>query len=620
MKYSFNGQLFASICDGHRDPVPNTVVRLYRLEEAMNAATAYTAAQSKEVSQVFDEKQVKSRKHLFLAETTTDQSGNYSFEIDGEKHDYHGGAVAVVLYYNEMPDYGQHGDALPKNFTMFEVLLDVVQPKWRETNDGLSASWNHTILQRIWCYILQRLDLWVICGTVLNCKSQEPIQGIEVTAMDDDIITDDLLGTGVTNSEGRFCIVYRSIDFKKTFLSPFINIETTPPFSFDSGPDVYFKFSIGGEEFYAESPSEAQQIGRKNVGNCLCVRLCLDNAPSTTQDPPAAFYEIGYHRKYHPILNIDPTSGKTTGSPTAAWNEQAFYSTIELRGSLSEELNGNPVEYKFQYAEVTSPTDDISTVATWTDVTEGDIANTIIASRIVSLFPFPQSEYYAIKAAGSQNPVNIIDNWIQVPQYSGSGFDIFFNGALLKLDTRKLAVATVDKASLVPGNSSAPFEKNRYFIIRMLKREQGNPATEALAGFSRALAIFNTTYQNVGQGGSQMPSDTSNELGIATLDLQELVDGGACSELTNTITVNYTAANPNLGNVSLTMYGPGATNSFAPISVASPEEEAHGSSAYTGDYNALQSCAYEVRLHAELNLTNGEQQHHTIWDRVIFCR
>ena len=124
---------------------------------------------------------------------------------------------------------------------------------------------------------------------------------------------------------------------------------------------------------------------------------------------------------------------------------------------------------------------------------------------------------FAIKASGSQNPVNIVDNWIQVPQYSGSGFDIFFNGALLKLDTKKLAVATVDKASLVPGNSSTPLEKNRYFIIRMLKREQGNPATEALAGFSRALAIFNTTYQNVGQGGSQMPSVHSKLSSISVL-------------------------------------------------------------------------------------------------------
>ncbi|MDC7994926.1 hypothetical protein [Altibacter sp. HG106] len=636
MNYVFNGRLFASICDGQRDSVPNTVVRLYRLEDTTNAATAYTAAQSKEVSQVFDEKQVKSRKKLLLAETTTDRKGNFSFEIDGEKNDYQGGAVAVVLYYNEMPDYGQHGDALPKNFTMFEVLLDVVQPKWRETNNGLAASWNHTILQRIWCYILKRLDLWVICGTVLNCKSEEPIQGIEVTAMDDDIITDDTLGTAITNSEGRFCIVYRSIDFKKTFLSPFINLETTPPFSFDSGPDVYFKYSVGGQEFYAESPSEAQKTGRKNVGNCLCVRLCLDDTPSIpggTDDPIAGFYQIGNARKYHPVLNIDPSTGRTTGKVEANFNEQAFYSTLDLRGALTKKLNGQPMEYKFEYVKVASPSVDLSTIpeAAWKPITEDEMAENEIGTKVTQIFPVWKYTSYRIKRNDSVTSFGTIkkvtmtaDHWIQVPQDA----QLHLNGSLIKLVTSKLSGGTVDMNWLTPGQSAVQpgqsppdsLQENEYFALRMWKREQGS-TTEVAAGYSRPLAMFNITYLNVKKGGSWSPTTNSSQLGVATVDLKELTGpGNGCNKISNSLHVNYTAANPNLGNVSIHFKGKGATQNFEPINYATPGAEAYGSSGYTGPFEKLEPCAYEVRLSVELKLTNGEHQHDNIEDRVLFCR
>ncbi|WP_203295190.1 hypothetical protein [Luteirhabdus pelagi] len=628
MKYTVTGTLYANICDGHRQPLRNTTLRVYRIENDQNAATAFTAAQPKELAKVYEEKDIKARKSQLLTEITTDRNGNYEFEIDGDRKDYDGGAIALVLFYKEVVDYGQGNTDTPNNFKPFEVLIDIVHPKWKETNDGLIATYNQTILRRIWCYILQRLDIWVICGTVLNCESQQPLVGIEVIAMDDDIITDDRLGSAVTNAQGRFCIYYRSIDFKKTFLSPYINIETTPVFSFDNGPDIYFKFAVGGEEFYAESPSEAQKPSRKNVGNCLCVHLCLDDAPETTLDPPAAFYQIGYARKYHPVLNIDPATGRTTGKSNADLNEQAFYSNLELRGSLSQKLNGNPVEYKFQYAEVSDPTTDVSTIGSWTDVAPGDIAPTIIAERITQLFPTIEHETYAIHPTAGQIGVNFNNNWLQVPQYNGPGFDIFFNGALIRLISRNLAGGNVDKSGLVPGTSSAPLEQNRYFAVRMRKREVGNPASEVAAGFSRPLAIFNTVYQNVPQGGTWAPGATSNELGIATLDIQELVNGGSCANITNSLRVNYTAANPNLGSVWLTMSGQGGPHNFEPIQFPTPGEEAYGQVQYTGndaivdadDVSNLPNCAFEVRLNAELNLTNGEQQHPNIWDRVLFCK
>lgn len=627
MNYTLKGRLYTAICDDHKKAIPHTKIRVYRLQEEMNAATAYTAAQSKELIQVFEEKEIKSRKKQLLAETETDANGNYEFNINGEKTGYTGGVVAIVLYYDEVPEYGQKGTSLPKGFKPFEVLIDVIQPKWRETNNGLVAGWNHCLLHRIWCYILKRLDIWVICGTLTNCESREPLMGIEVIAMDDDIITDDLLGSSVTDSKGRFCIFYRSIDFKKTFLSPFINIETTPIFSFDNGPDIYFKFALGGSVFFAEDSSEAHKPSRKNVSNCLCVSLCLDDSPGGSIDPPAAFYQIGYARKYHPVLNIDPATGRTTGKANAALNDMAFYSNLDLRGSLSKTFNGQPVEYKFQYAEVNNPSVDVGTIpaADWVDVVPNEITRNEIATRITQLFPIIKYDAYVIKGTdaptsyGNEVEVHFDGNWIQAPQYSGGGFDIFFNGSLIKLISKNLAGGAVNKAGLIQGNSSAPLEKNRYFALRMWKREQGNDASKILAGFSRPLAIFNTEYDGVPQGGSWLPTVSNNELGIACLDLQELI-GGGCKKITNSITVNYTAANPNLGNVALKMYGQGGPHAFQPVVFPTPGEEAHGTSLYVGDAGALPSCAYEVRITAELKLTNGETQHDGIWDRVLFCK
>ena len=625
MNYTLKGRLHTAICDGHEQAVSYTKVRLYSLQREVNEATAYTAAQSKEIIQVFDEKEIKARKKELLAETTTDENGNYEFNFDGTKIDYSGGVIAITLFYDEIPEYGQEGTTLPKRFKQFEVLMNVIQPKWRETNNGLVAAWNYRILKRVWCYILARLDIWVICGTLTNCESQIPLNGIEVIAMDDDIITDDRLGSAVTNASGQFCIFYRSIDFKKTFLSPWINLETTPIFSFDNGPDIYFKFAVGGSEFFSESPSEAQNPSRKNVGNCLCVNLCLKDTPiPDPQDPPAAFYQIGYARKYHPVLNIDTATGRTTGKTNASWNEQAFYKTMDLRGSLSKKFNGQPVEYKFEFAKVSAPSVDLSTIpsAAWKPVTEAHIAQNEIGTKLTQILPVLKYTSYVIKGTdsvtlyGNEKKVQVsADHWVEVPQDNA----IHFNGSLIKLISNTLASGAVDMTGLVQGSSSAPLQKNQYFALRMWKREKGNPATETAAGFSRPLAIFNTEYQNVPQGGSWLPSAGPDELGIACLDLQELI-GGGCNKITDVITVKYTAANPNLGNVWLNFSGQGATNNFQPIAFPSPGEEAFGTASYLGDFNLLKPCAYEIRLNAELKLTNGETQHQGIWDRVLFCR
>ncbi len=629
MKYTLKGNLRSVVCDDHIFPLPNTKVRLYKFAGKQTEVSVLTAAQPKETFQFIDEKAIKSRQKYLLAEAKTDGDGNYVFAFDGNKTKYNGELVEVVLHYDEIPDYGQGDQKAPRKFKPFQARLNVLQPGWKETNDGLVAKWDYRLSRRLWCLILEWLDIWVICGTVLRCESKTPVAGIEVIAMDDDIITDDELGKATTDSNGRFCIFYRSRDFKKTFLSPIINVET-PLFPWGNGPDIYFKFAFGGTIFFEESPSRARQADRENVGNCFCVKLCLKDQPDEGdgKNPPAQFFAIGQIRRYNSITNINPADGKTIGKPDASWNGLAFYHNIALIGALTEKLNGNPMEYKFQYTELSSPGDPLPAApGAWSDVKSGEIANTVIGYgwKVIPPFSFEYRDI-AINAVGSQISVSFNGNWIVVPQSgslpSGMNLALNNNGPLIKLKTGDISGGTVDMSGLIPGNSTTtivPLQKNRYFALRMMKREAGNAASEVVAGVSRPLAFFNTIYKNVPQRGSWIPG-ISNEFGVASIDLDELATSGGCSTITNTLKAKYTAANPNLGVVSLKMNGPGGPHSFGPVVFPTPGEEAHGASAYTGNVAVLPKCSYEVILSAELKLTDGEDQHKNIWDRVLFCK
>ncbi len=627
MKYTIRGTLHAAVCDDKIISVANTVVRFYRLvDQQLSASLA--SAQPKETFKILDEDEIKSKQKDLLGETKTDSNGNYTVIIDGDKKDYAGEPVEVVLYYASVPDFGQSNKKAPKNFKPFGATINVLQPKWMETNTGLVASWKYRLSKRVWCRILSLLDIWVICGTLRDCETQKPLSGIEVIAMDDDIITDDRLGSAVTDGNGQFCIYYTSKDFKKTFLSPWINIET-PFFPFGNGPDVYFKYAVNGIEFEAEDPSRGRKSDREDVDNCFCVDLCLNDRDPGDEEPETRFFAIGQIRRYNSITNINPVDGRTTGKVNAGWNGLAFYSNLALVGALTEKLNGQPMEYLFQYTELSSPTDPISTApGSWNDVVPSEIANTVIGYgwKFVGL----NFEYQdiAINANSSQIPVSFNGNWIQVPQTGTlpNSFNLVLNnnGPLIKLISSKIIGDNKDMTGLVPGNSTTtvhPLQKNRYISIRMLKREAGSAVFED-GGFSRPLAVFNTRYDNVPQKGSWLPTATSNELGVASVDLAELASGGSCAKLDQTLNVNYTAANPNLGGVSISMIGPGGPHNFDPVVFTTAGEEAHGTSSYVpaSAVSSLPNCAYRVVLSAELKMTNGEDQHNGVWDEVLFCK
>ena len=219
------------------------------------------------------------------------------------------------------------------------------------------------------------------------------------------------------------------------------------------------------------------------------------------------------------------------------------------------------------------------------------------------------------------------DGWIAVPQVAG--FSPNVNGVLMSLNTAFLNGATVDLTGLVQGQSTTtkvPLQQNRFFKVRMKKRQAGNAATEVLAGVSNPTAMFNTIYKNVPQFGSWMPS-TSAEFGVACLDVQELIGGGIdCTPITDGFHVNYTAANPNMGGVSLTLYGPGGPYSVDNVAPTSSVAETFGTASGLSnaggivDVKTLKKCAYSVWLSVELKLTDGRTQHSDIHDWLSFCK
>ncbi|MBK8568310.1 MAG: hypothetical protein IPN76_34635 [Saprospiraceae bacterium] len=143
--------------------------------------------------------------------------------------------------------------------------------------------------------------------------------------------------------------------------------------------------------------------------------------------------------------------------------------------------------------------------------------------------------------------------------------------------------------------------------------------------------MFNTLYANVPQFGSWTPQP-SNELGVACIDIQEMIGGGGgtgCKPITDTIHVHYTAANPNMGAVSLVMYGPGGPYNLinnAPVGSVSEtfgtaiNLETQTSPPTIEPVGNLKKCAYTIWLTAELKLTNGESQHAGIHDWMSFCK
>ncbi|MEM6263846.1 MAG: hypothetical protein AAGI38_15135 [Bacteroidota bacterium] len=623
MSFLFRGKLCGRLCNDCEEPIFPGVVKLYRIDpDELKQVHAQVAAAVKETAGLLTDKEVAAREKRLLGQAKTDAEGKFSLQLEPDSG-YNGEPVEVHLYLPEAPNQPS-GRSRP---TPRQFIVTVWQPRWRQNDNDFLTYWEYCFPSRLWCAIRALFDAWVICGKVVNTNNQ-PLPGITVRAMDSDWITDDFLGEAVTDSQGNFRIDYHRDDFRQTFLSPVFNTETPWPPFFNSGPDAYFGFFFGGTELFFEDSSVGRTSGRENIGPCFCVTLRLpDIEIPPPENPPAAFNYIGKLMNIHRVTNINPADGRTVG--LGGLDNHAFYGSMFLRGFLEQQLNGQPMEYKFEFREYADPANLASAVGPWQPITKAMMGNCVVGEtwQLVTDptdpdFPIRITGRYAINPAPGEIEVQFAGDWAQVPQVS----NLHFTGEQIRLNSNNLDARTFDMSGLIPGNStssvpalSGGLPANRFFALRMWKRELGNAATEVLAGTSRPLAICNLTYADTPQNGSWLPT-TSSEPGVACLDLVHLATGGGCATLGSSLEVRYAAANPNLGNVTLSMTGPGGPHAFSAVTVPTPGEEAYGTATYTGNVAALPDCAYLVRVHAEMRLVNGESKMSNRWDEVAFCK
>lgn len=625
MNYLFKGSIYGYLCADYVEPLAGNEVRLYlpwREEEVLQN----TVASTKDTFRLVTDEENSARAKLLIAGGIVDEKGNFEVVLD-EK--YSNTAFDVDFVCGTVP----RTPPKPPRRDPVQFHLTTVYPRWRldKRQENYYFQWQYGISANWWCRIRGfYFDAWVIYGHMRVCDSETPIPGLKITAWDADFLTDDNLGSAVTDSNGFFRIDYTSADFKQTFLSPIINVETDPgwPLTFVSGPDVYFKYEYQGVAIQGETAANR----RDNVGYCLCVNLCLKDFVVSTPEIPASFTKIGNNGNY--FINETVAAGNpnvissATGKTPA---NQAFYSCIKLRGNLSKQLNGVAMEYSFDTIETDGSGAGSTEIGVWKKVTAAQMCEAEIGS-FFTLTGDPDNPVAIVpyKVGNASGGVDA-SGWIAVPQ--DSNFSPNINGELLSLNTASLNGAIVDMAGLVQGQSTttkAPLQHNRFFKIRMRKRQAGNSLTEVTAGISNPIAMFNTVYNNVPQFGSWMPQ-TSHEMGVACIEVQQMIGGGGgmgCTPITTAIQVNYTVANPNLGGVSLTLFGPGGPYAIGDTAPAGSVAETFGSGAklFVGSppvevaVASLDKCAYTVILNAELKLTNGENQHSNIEDWMSFCK
>jgi hypothetical protein len=226
------------------------------------------------------------------------------------------------------------------------------------------------------------------------------------------------------------------------------------------------------------------------------------------------------------------------------------------------------------------------------------------------------------------------DGWVRVPQESnvfaaqgnfvpGTGsYPGFINLVSQTLRAFGVIDAVLVKAGNTAGPPNAVLGRVFYYSLRMKVREAigGIPVagSEQVAGTCVRLAVMNTLYDNVAKNGSWVPHTVDGQLGVSSLDIAELAAGG-CTEISNALTVQYTAAHPNLGSFGISMSGPGGPYTFTP-GAGGTAVNRFGIAVNNFNIADLPDCAYIVKLAVNLLLTTGDSIPDPVWDEVAFCK
>lgn len=620
MRYTFFGHLCGQLCSDCQEDLANTTLRLYRPEGTEDQIVARATAETKRTHQILDAEEAEKKADRLLAEAELDSEGRFKVVL-GEEVDYEGEAIEVDIYLDSVPGMPEGGEAKP-----LQVSITTLQPQWRKGEAGARFGWEYCIPERFWCQVRGQFGAWMICGNVTLCETEEPVEGVTVIAFDRDWIQDDELGVTTTDGNGHFRIDYLRQDFEP---GTFIDVELI------GGPDLYFRVETpAGQPLLVEDPSQGRTSSRENVAPCFCVDLCIDEEPDDP-DPEVypAFTHVGGYRFQTDIDSTPSGTGETVSGG------RAFFRTLRLNGIVSKELNGNPLEYKFQYRE--------RGASSWRDVTPSQISKTRIGvlEKVDTSVSPPRvtTKDYIIGATPDSDEVaaSFNGNWIQVPQESGvlSGSGSFVpNHNQIQLDSRTLATFTpaIDLTGIDAGDSAdAPsgvsLVQNKHFEIQMLVRENprnSSPSASTRAGLLENIAINNRLYDYV-RHPNWMPEPVSDGLGVAMVNLKELGSSG-CEGIQDVLNVQFTAAHPNLGTVRIRIDGPGGPYQTSPAPSdpnvsGNTDENLYGSVDFQNisggkKVEDLKDCSYIVNLSVGVLLTDGDSTPSNRHDQISFCK
>ena len=390
---------------------------------------------------------------------------------------------------------------------------------------------------------------------------------------------------------------------------------------------------------------------------CVCV-----SPPQTT----GIFTHIGGLSYINDVESQAPGSGLTDS------DKRAFYSTLRLNGGV-DPVDGSPlIEYRFQTlatskdgTKLADETTPISPATIWDNVTPALMERTNIGAftRLIPvLVPFPHMEIEEIEVVvdptGAKglagNTFTIVpesEGWIALPpmvplmsMVPSTGWTFYPNGNLLELNTVKLqATAPLDETGLVAGQtavtSTAPeLATDVHYGIRMMTRDVGDKGNGSEAGTCEHIALDNVLYDNVlhhpyWPGGPFAPSGLGEkELAVADLGIAELA-ASPCSDLSDSLTVQFTAAHPNLGPVAIELQGPGGPYTFELVPPAPPvpgDWYGVGGDLFTDppapakpapvSFAELPPCAYFLRLSVSVLLTTGDSNPLPLEDYIAFCK
>jgi hypothetical protein len=604
MSFTLRGVLSASVCEDCLISLGGATVRVYATVPDQGV-TARAAADPRHTFRLFHHADAEDQAALdtahgeLLGEGIIGADGSYTVELAGS---YAGDAVDIDLYCGTLSG---HVPPRPN-----QVTLTTLQPTWRivDASDAEAgahvAAFDYAIPPRLACALLNRLGLWVICGQVTICGTDQVVGGATVYAFDRDWLQDDALGSALTGPDGKFQIWYTVADFSKTPFSPLLNIELVP------GPDLYFRIEgPGGVVLLSEPPSTGRTPGRQNVGPCFCVDLCVPEAPPQTEPIP----DFRYIGALDYVVDVD--SGPAGSGRTLAGN-RAFFSGLRLSGPIGTTLGGQPLEYRFEVRALPG--------GPWNPVLPNQILPTMIGTseRLVG----GNLEVSAVVVKGTASATEIAvtpaaDGWIAMPQEGNLSAGLFTpNLNMIILDTRTIAGwPPIDVGAIMAGTSLPPADlaTDQLFGIRLRVRQAGLPPTETAGGECQTLAIDNTLYNNVNKGGSWAPSQASGQLDVTSVNVQELI-GSGCGGVTSSLTVLVTAAHPNLGAVNLSMTGGGSTWGFT-LPSATPGQVA-GVATNNFAVSDMPSCAYIVTLSTQVLLTTGDSDPLPLYDQLAFCK